>query len=87
MNPTRSLHRDVYCTLHSAPETIRDQVLKTITPGEELVIRERMGGHTLKSIGESLDRCVERIRQIEAKACRKLRHPKRRAILEQGATS
>lgn len=57
-------------------------VLKTLTPREEKVLRMRFGigerrDHTLEEIGQDFDVTRERIRQIEAKALRKLRHPTR----------
>ncbi|MBP5617718.1 MAG: RNA polymerase sigma factor RpoD [Clostridia bacterium] len=57
-----------------------DSVLKTLTPREEAVIRLRFGledgrCHTLEQVGEQFQVTRERIRQIEAKALRKLRHP------------
>ena len=59
-----------------------DTVLKTLTPREEAVIRLRFGlkdgrCHTLEEVGLEFDVTRERIRQIEAKALRKLRHPVR----------
>lgn len=59
-----------------------DSVLKTLTPREEAVIRLRFGlqdgrCHTLEEVGMEFDVTRERIRQIEAKALRKLRHPVR----------
>ena len=68
-------------------------VLKTLTPREEKVIKMRFGvgddsEHTLEEVGQSFAVTRERIRQIEAKALRKLRHPSRsrklRAFLEDG---
>ena len=58
------------------------EVLKTLTPREEKVLRLRFGiedGHTrtLEEVGKELNVTRERIRQIEAKALRKLRHPSR----------
>ncbi len=57
-------------------------VLKTLTPREELVLRMRFGvgegsEHTLEEVGRSFNVTRERIRQIESKALRKLRHPSR----------
>ena len=57
-------------------------VLKTLTPREELVLRMRFGvgegsEHTLEEVGRSFNVTRERIRQIESKALRKLRHPNR----------
>ena len=59
-----------------------DSVLKTLTPREEAVIRLRFGledgrCHTLEQVGLQFNVTRERIRQIEAKALRKLRHPVR----------
>ena len=57
-------------------------LLKTLTPREERVIKVRFGigdgsEHTLEEVGQSFQVTRERIRQIEAKALRKLRHPSR----------
>ncbi len=69
------------------------QVLKTLTPREEKIIKMRFGledgsEHTLEEVGQNFAVTRERIRQIEAKALRKLRHPSRshrlRAFLETG---
>jgi RNA polymerase primary sigma factor len=59
-----------------------DQLLKTLTAREERVIKMRFGigdgsEHTLEEVGRSFAFTRERIRQIEAKALRKLRHPSR----------
>jgi len=61
-------------------------VLKTLTPREELVLRMRFGmgdgsEHTLEEVGRSFNVTRERIRQIESKALRKLRHPSRSSQL------
>ena len=70
-----------------------DSVLKSLTPREEKVIKMRFGvgdgsEHTLEEVGQNFAVTRERIRQIEAKALRKLRHPARsrklRAFLEGG---
>jgi RNA polymerase primary sigma factor len=70
------------------------QVLKTLTPREEKIIKMRFGledgsEHTLEEVGQNFAVTRERIRQIEAKALRKLRHPSRshrlRAFLEDSA--
>jgi RNA polymerase primary sigma factor len=58
------------------------KVLSTLTPREEKVLRMRFGigeraDHTLEEVGRDFDVTRERIRQIEAKALRKLRHPSR----------
>jgi RNA polymerase primary sigma factor len=72
------------------------QVLKTLTPREEKIIKMRFGledgsEHTLEEVGQNFAVTRERIRQIEAKALRKLRHPSRshrlRAFLENGTRS
>jgi RNA polymerase primary sigma factor len=73
-----------------------EAVLKTLTPREEKVIKMRFGlddgsEHTLEEVGQSFAVTRERIRQIEAKALRKLRHPSRsrrlRAFLDAAAAS
>jgi RNA polymerase primary sigma factor len=62
---------------------ITDEVLATLTPREEKVIKMRFGlgttgsEHTLEEVGQHFAVTRERIRQIEAKALRKLRHPSR----------
>jgi RNA polymerase primary sigma factor len=58
------------------------KVLATLTPREEKVLKMRFGidekaDHTLEEVGQNFDVTRERIRQIEAKALRKLRHPSR----------
>ena len=65
--------------------SLREQthkVLATLTPREEKVLRLRFGigdgcEHTLEEVGQDFEVTRERIRQIEAKALRKLRHPSR----------
>ena len=74
---------------------ITDEVLATLTPREEKVIKMRFGlgttgsEHTLEEVGQHFAVTRERIRQIEAKALRKLRHPSRsrklKAFLDGGA--
>ena len=59
-----------------------EEVLKTLTSREEQVLRMRFGltdgkAHTLEEVGKEFDVTRERIRQIESKALRKLRHPSR----------
>jgi RNA polymerase primary sigma factor len=66
---------------NSLTETTR-KVLATLTPREERVLRLRFGigqssDHTLEEVGQDFEVTRERIRQIEAKALRKLRHPSR----------
>jgi RNA polymerase primary sigma factor len=58
------------------------QVLNTLTPREKEVIRMRFGigierNHTLEEVGSHFSVTRERVRQIEAKALRKLKHPRR----------
>ena len=67
-------------------ERTRD-ALKTLTKREENVLRMRFGidsskDHTLEEVGQDFDVTRERIRQIEAKALRKLRHPSRSKLLK-----
>ena len=62
-------------------------ILKTLTPREAKVLRMRFGidmntDHTLEEVGKQFDVTRERIRQIEAKALRKLRHPSRAQKLQ-----
>jgi RNA polymerase primary sigma factor len=59
-----------------------DRILSSLTPKEEQIIRKRFGigedePRTLEEVGLEFDVTRERIRQIEAKAIRKLRHPSR----------
>ena len=63
-----------------------ESMLKTLTPREERIIKMRFGlddgsEHTLEEVGQSFAVTRERIRQIEAKALRKLRHPSRSSKL------
>ena len=63
------------------------EALKTLTKREENVLRLRFGidsikDHTLEEVGQDFDVTRERIRQIEAKALRKLRHPTRSKLLK-----
>ena len=62
------------------------EVLASLTPREERIIRMRFGlgmtsDHTLEEVGNTFSVTRERIRQIEAKALRKLKHPSRSWIL------
>ncbi|MDX9719255.1 MAG: RNA polymerase sigma factor RpoD [Myxococcota bacterium] len=71
---------DAVISMNLAEQTRR--VLSTLTPREEKVLRMRFGigeksDHTLEEVGQDFDVTRERIRQIEAKALRKLRHPSR----------
>ena len=72
-------------TRESLSETTRE-VLASLTPREAKVLRMRFGidmntDHTLEEVGKQFDVTRERIRQIEAKALRKLRHPSRSELL------
>ncbi len=63
------------------------RVLSTLGPREERVLKMRFGigeraNHTLEEVGQDFDVTRERIRQIEAKALRKLRHPSRSRLLK-----
>jgi RNA polymerase primary sigma factor len=63
------------------------QILRTLTAREERIVKMRFGledgsEHTLEEVGENFQVTRERIRQIEAKALRKLRHPSRSGKLK-----
>ena len=63
-------------------KAVTEQVLSALSPREAKVLRMRFGigmntDHTLEEVGRQFDVTRERIRQIEAKALRKLRHPSR----------
>jgi RNA polymerase primary sigma factor len=63
------------------------QILSTLTPREERVLRMRFGvgmstEHTLEEVGQQFNVTRERIRQIEAKALKKLRHPSRARLMK-----
>ncbi|MGL4573549.1 MAG: RNA polymerase sigma factor RpoD [Burkholderiaceae bacterium] len=68
--------------LHNSMHEVVKEVLDSLTPREAKVLRMRFGvemstDHTLEEVGKQFDVTRERIRQIEAKALRKLRHPSR----------
>jgi RNA polymerase primary sigma factor len=71
---------------HSLAENTR-RVLATLSQREEQVLKMRFGigekaNHTLEEVGQDFEVTRERIRQIEAKALRKLRHPSRSRLLK-----
>jgi RNA polymerase primary sigma factor len=85
---------DAMLNMHLREQTA--EVLKTLSPREEKIVKMRFGlqdgsEHTLEEVGQNFAVTRERIRQIEAKALRKLRHPSRscrlRDFLESGARS
>jgi RNA polymerase primary sigma factor len=68
--------------LQAGMRDVMEEVLESLTPREAKVLRMRFGiematDHTLEEVGKQFDVTRERIRQIEAKALRKLRHPSR----------
>jgi RNA polymerase primary sigma factor len=74
-------------TIYSELKEITTQMLSSLTPREERVLRMRFGigmatDHTLEEVGKQFSVTRERIRQIEAKALRKLQHPKRSRALK-----
>ena len=73
---------DEHTSVTSALKEQINQVLATLTEREEMVLRLRFGlidgrSRTLEEVGQQFNVTRERIRQIEAKALRKLRHPNR----------
>lgn len=74
-------------TAHSKLKELTSQMLSSLTPREERVLRMRFGigmvtDHTLEDVGKQFSVTRERIRQIEAKALKKLQHPKRAKLLK-----
>lgn len=72
---------------HSKLKEMTAQMLSSLTPREERVLRMRFGigmvtDHTLEEVGKQFSVTRERIRQIEAKALKKLQHPKRAKLLK-----
>jgi RNA polymerase primary sigma factor len=72
---------------HSKLKEVTAQMLSSLTPREERVLRMRFGigmvtDHTLEEVGKQFSVTRERIRQIEAKALKKLQHPKRAKLLK-----
>jgi RNA polymerase primary sigma factor len=75
------------CMEHNAAQEIR-MILSTLSPREEAILRKRFGigdgkAHTLEELGHEFGVTRERIRQIEAKALLKLRHPCRRQMMRE----
>lgn len=73
--------------VHTKLAELLDKLLSELTPREEQVLRKRFGigeksDHTLEEVGKLFNVTRERIRQIEAKALRKLRHPMRSVCLK-----
>jgi RNA polymerase primary sigma factor len=74
-------------TLNTSLQENTRKVLSTLSPREEQVLKMRFGigqsvNHTLEEVGQGFEVTRERIRQIEAKALRKLRHPSRSRLLK-----
>ncbi len=74
-------------TLNTSLQENTRKVLSTLSPREEQVLKMRFGigqsvNHTLEEVGQDFEVTRERIRQIEAKALRKLRHPSRSRLLK-----
>ena len=72
--------------IQSNMRDITSLVLASLTPREERIVRMRLGiginsDHTLEQVGQQFSVTRERIRQIEAKALRKLKHPSRSSAL------
>ena len=72
----------VEAAIHSNLREVTTRILSSLTPREERVLRMRFGigmntDHTLEEVGQQFSVTRERIRQIEAKALRKLKHPSR----------
>jgi len=83
----RSAISPVEAVIHVDLREQTQSVLKSLTPREEKVLKLRFGvgeagsEHTLEEVGQSFAVTRERIRQIESKALRKLRHPSRSKVL------
>lgn len=87
-----NMESPIECATSSGLSEATQKILNTLTPREAKVLRMRFGinmntDHTLEEVGKQFDVTRERIRQIEAKALRKLRHPSRseqlRSFLEE----
>ena len=73
--------------INSSLRQTTTKILSSLTPREERVLRMRFGigmnsDHTLEEVGQQFSVTRERIRQIEAKALRKLKHPTRAKLLK-----
>jgi RNA polymerase primary sigma factor len=73
-------------TIQSNLRETTTHILASLTPREERIVRMRFGlgmnsDHTLEEVGQQFSVTRERIRQIEAKALRKLKHPSRSRVL------
>ena len=77
-----NIESPIECSISEGLREATLEILETLTPREAKVLRMRFGiemntDHTLEEVGKQFDVTRERIRQIEAKALRKLRHPSR----------
>ena len=82
----------VEAAMHAGLRDVVKDILDSLTPREAKVLRMRFGidmssDHTLEEVGRQFDVTRERIRQIEAKALRKLKHPSRSEKLRTFAES
>ena len=80
--PGKSFQDICIAAVNASLRDVCKDILDTLTPREAKVLRMRFGiemntDHTLEEVGKQFDVTRERIRQIEAKALRKLRHPSR----------
>jgi RNA polymerase primary sigma factor len=83
----RSAVSPIDAVISASLKSQADSVLRTLTPREAEVLRRRFGmgdgtEHTLEEVGKAFNVTRERIRQIESKALRKLRHPTRAKLLK-----
>ena len=86
LSRTKNAILPIDAAIQSNMREITTRVLASLTPREERVLRMRFGlgmnkDHTLEEVGLQFSVTRERIRQIEAKALRKLRHPSRSRML------
>ena len=80
------LHLDLFHSIYALDLPLHD-AMKDLSPREQKILEMRFGledgiSHTLEEVGREFDVTRERIRQIEAKALRKLRHPSRSSHLK-----